>query len=86
MSGAGGFDWQFLVVSLAALWGAWALLRPLLRWRAARKRALPACARCAAGESCGTAEPAKNGGLVTIGAGGATGARRAGGPQRGTSR
>jgi hypothetical protein len=51
VSGSGfQLDWQFAVVTLAALWGAWAILRPLLRWRAARKAA--ACPRCAAGEAC----------------------------------
>jgi len=70
MSGGTGFDWQFVVVSLAALWGGWALLKPLLRFRAAKRaNASPACARCAAGETCGTAEPSPNEGLVTLGAG-----------------
>jgi hypothetical protein len=70
------FDWQFLVVTLAALWGGWALLRPLLRLRAARKEGA-ACAHCAAGNPCEPAEtvdtaarPATaSSGLVSIGSG-----------------
>jgi len=46
-----GVDWQFVIVTLAALWGAWILLRPLLPARRA-KPASGACARCSAGSRC----------------------------------
>jgi FAD:protein FMN transferase len=39
-------DGQFVVVTLAALWGGWILLRPLLRRRGARKN-VGACGHCA---------------------------------------
>jgi len=68
MSAPGGFDWQFLVVTLAAVWGAWALARPLLRLRAA-KRAEKGCAKCAAGNPCASGEPSAEPKLVTLGAG-----------------
>ena len=68
MSAAGGFDWQFLVVTLAAGWGAWALAKPLLRLRAA-KRAEKGCAHCAAGNPCASDEPNAEPKLVTLGAG-----------------
>lgn len=68
MSAAGGLDWQFLVVTLAAGWGAWALARPLLRLRAA-KRAERGCAKCAAGNPCASGETSAEPKLVTLGAG-----------------
>jgi hypothetical protein len=62
----GGLDWQFVIVTLAALWGAWILLRPFLPAR--RKKpasgASGACARCSAGTPC-----ASKTGLVTLGSG-----------------
>lgn len=71
MNGGGtAFDWQFAAVTLAALWGAWALLRPLLRWRAAKRAA--ACPHCAAGDACAAqpaSAPAGSQPLVQIGAG-----------------
>ncbi len=39
-------DWQFYVVTAAALWGAWALLRQLLPSSGSSG---PACGACAAG-------------------------------------
>ncbi len=39
-------DWQFYVVSAAAVWGAWSLLRQLLP---SSGPAGPACGACAAG-------------------------------------
>lgn len=68
MSGA-RFDWQFVIVSLAALWGAWAILRPLLRSRAARRAESAACAHCSAGHACAAPKVAANDSLVTLGAG-----------------
>jgi hypothetical protein len=68
MSAANGFDWQFLVVTLAAGWGVWALARPLLRLRAA-KRAERGCAHCAAGNPCASGDSDPEPKLVTLGAG-----------------
>jgi hypothetical protein len=68
MSSAGfAFDWQFAVVTLAALWGAWAVLRPILRWRATKRAA--ACAHCASGNPCATEKPEAGPKLVRIGEG-----------------
>ena len=39
-----GFDWQFVVVTLAAVWGGWVLLRPL--WRERGKKTGTSCGRC----------------------------------------
>lgn len=44
MIGAAGIDWQFLVVTGAAVWGAWFLLRPLRRVRGAEPRG--GCGHC----------------------------------------
>ncbi len=62
------FDPQFLIVTLAALWGGWILLRPLLAWRS-RKKPTGACGRCSS-STCVT-PPAQNPGarLVTLGSG-----------------
>ena len=62
------FDPQFLIVTLAALWGGWILLRPLLAWRS-RKKATGACGRCSS-SACVT-PPVQDPGarLVTLGAG-----------------
>ena len=70
-------DWQFLVVTAAALWGLWILLRPFLpRRRKEQEEAAgdAACPRCSASGSCAS-KPAKSGGaadsgLVTLGSGG----------------
>lgn len=67
---AGGLDWQFVIVTLAALWGGWILLRPL--W-ASRKGGKPAgaCGNCSS-VACKTgAMPADSpaSGLVAIGSG-----------------
>lgn len=59
------FDPQFLVVTLAALWGGWILLRPLLRWRSEKKTG--ACGRCSS-PGCVEAAP-KSPELVTLGSG-----------------
>jgi hypothetical protein len=40
-----GFDWQFVIVTLAAGWGGWLLLRPLWAGRGAKK-ATGACGHC----------------------------------------
>jgi hypothetical protein len=60
------FDPQFLVVTLAALWGGWILLRPLLRWRSEKKTG--ACGRCSSPGCAADAAP-KGSGLVTLGSG-----------------
>lgn len=75
MSAASGLDWQFVIVTLAAAWGAWILLRPL--W-ASRKSEKPvgACGRCSSA-SCKPAEASEasaafsgsGSGLVAIGSG-----------------
>ncbi len=64
---SGGFDWQFVAVTLAALWGGWLLLRPLWRDRGAKK-ATGACGRCSSSDCTVPPEPgpAK---LVRIGRG-----------------
>ncbi len=68
MSASVGIDPQFLIVTLAALWGGWILLRPLLAWRS-RKKPTGACGRCSS-SACVT-PPAQDPGarLVTLGAG-----------------
>ncbi len=45
-------DAQFVVVTLAAAWGGWILLRPLLRWRSAKKN-VGGCGRCASPDCTG---------------------------------
>ena len=69
MSGAVGFDWQFVVVTLAALGGGWILLRPLWPSRG-DKKAVGACGHCSSA-ACKTKEPAReaSAGLVRIGSG-----------------
>ena len=69
MNGAGGFDWQFVAVTLAALWGGWVLLRPLWRDRGSKKPT-GACGRCSSADC--TKQPDAGGsaaGLVRIGRG-----------------
>jgi hypothetical protein len=72
-----GLDWQFVIVTLAALWGGWILLRPL--W-ASRKSGKPvgACGRCSSASCTGvtperseasTAFSGSGSGLVAIGSG-----------------
>lgn len=62
-------DWQFLIVTLAALWGAWVLLRPFLPSRKKRE-AEGSCARCSAGTPCASNGAAREtSGLVTLGSG-----------------
>jgi hypothetical protein len=60
-------DWQFLVVTAAALWGLWILVRPFLR-----RQEKPGCPNCAASGHC-QSQPARGGGggerLVTLGSG-----------------
>jgi hypothetical protein len=74
MSAASGLDWQFVIVTLAALGGALVLLRPLLPSRKGRP-AEGTCPGCAAGDSCAAkgVSRAAGSGLVTLG----------GGPRRG---
>ena len=43
-------DWQFYVVTLVALWGLWALLRPFLP---RDRKAEPGCPTCASGSAAG---------------------------------
>ena len=67
-----GVDWQFVIVTLAALWGAWILLRPLLPTRKAKTASgeTGACARCSAGTPCASNGGARGtSGLVTLGSG-----------------
>lgn len=62
-------DWQFWVVTLAALLGAWWVLRSLLAVARTPKGQTPTCPGC---NSCGaeSAVPAKGGeGLVQLGGG-----------------
>jgi len=67
--GTAGLDGQFVIVTLAALWGAWILLRPLLPARRG-KPASGACARCSAGTPCASKDGAReSSGLVTLGGG-----------------
>jgi hypothetical protein len=68
------FDWQFLVVTLAALAGALVLLKPLLAARRAKPQS-GACGRCSSAD-CGKESAVPAGGptgLVTLGAGRRTG-------------
>lgn len=61
-------DWQFWVVTLAALWGAVAIVRPILRRR--KEAADAACPHCAAGNACAKKpEPPAGERLVTLGGG-----------------
>lgn len=65
-------DPQFVIVTLAALWGAWILLRPLARaWREKKPGAegTGACGRCSS-PAC-SVPPASDGGpkLVSLGSG-----------------
>lgn len=69
-------DWQFYVVTVAALWGAWRFLSPLLPRRPGAAAA--PCGSCASGAAaCArkpetaalTASPGPNAPLVKIGAG-----------------
>lgn len=67
---AAGLDWQFAAVTLAALWGAWILLRPLLPSRKTGRKT-GACASCSSGcEKTSASEP----GLVSLGGGKGRGA------------
>lgn len=63
-----GLDWQFVIVTLAALWGAWVLLRPFLPSRK-KKQAEGSCARCSAGTPCASNGARGTSGLVTLGSG-----------------
>lgn len=72
------FDWQFLVVTAAALWGVWILLRPFLprRRKEEEEGAAAACPRCTASGSCASRASGRTGnagvggsGLVTLGSG-----------------
>jgi hypothetical protein len=70
VSGAAGIDWQFVVVTLAAVFGGWVLLRPLWQLRGTKKPT-GACGRCS---SPGCTQPPAPGpdtppGLVRIGSG-----------------
>ena len=68
LSGA-GFDWQFVVVTLAAVFGGWVLLRPLWQLRGSKKPT-GACGRCS---SPGCTKPPDSGpeatSLVRLGSG-----------------
>ncbi len=86
------FDGQFAAVTLAALWGGWILLRPLLLLRGKKKGEgrTAACAHCASGAACATgAAGAGQARLVTLGSGprrktppeGVTAIRPAGAPR-----
>ncbi len=67
--GATGFDWQFVVVTLAAAWGGWILLRPLWQLRGSRK-ATGACGHCSSPDCTKQPDPGPGAtGLVRIGAG-----------------
>jgi hypothetical protein len=75
VSGA-GFDWQFMIVTLAALGGCWILLRPL--WvslsvgKAAGKiagKTMGACSRCPSAACKQEPVPEASSGLVRIGSG-----------------
>jgi hypothetical protein len=88
-----GFDGQFVIVTLAAAWGAWVLLRPL--W-ASRKGGKPtgACGNCSS-VACKPVERAEasaafsssgsgsGSGLVAIGSGAPRRAKGAAGPPPG---
>ena len=65
LSGA-GLDWQFVIVTLAAAWGGWVLLRPLWPARGAKKTG--ACGRCSSPDCTKEASP-ETAGLVRIGSG-----------------
>lgn len=64
---SGGLDWQFVIVTLAAAWGGWVLLRPLWPSRSVNK-AVGACGRCSSPDCAKDAGPA-TAGLVSIGSG-----------------
>lgn len=75
MNAAIAFDWQFLVVTAAALWGLWILLRPFLPRRGKEQEAAggAACPRCSSSGSCASSAARSEGsgsGLVTLGSGG----------------
>ena len=68
---AAGFDWQFVVVTLAALCGGLVLLRPLWQFRGSKgaPKATGACGRCSSPDCTRQAEPGAGAGLVRIGRG-----------------
>lgn len=61
-----GWDWQFVAVTLAALWGAWLLLRPLLSRKAGPKTG--ACGSCSS-SGCTKDSAVSGSGLVSLGGG-----------------
>lgn len=63
---AAGWDWQFVAVTLAALWGGWVLLRPLLPWRRAGK-STGTCGSCSSTCTKGSAAAGGSSGLVSLG-------------------
>lgn len=88
-----GFDWQFVIVTLAAAWGAWILLRPL--W-ASRKGRNPtgACGNCSsaackpverpqASAAFSSSGSGSDSGLVAIGSGSPRRAKSAAPPSGG---
>lgn len=85
-----GFDGQFVIVTLAAAWGAWILLRPL--W-ASRKSGKPtgACGNCSSAackpveraEAAAFSSSGSGSGLVAIGSGSPRRAKGAAGPPPG---
>lgn len=67
MNGAAGIDWQFVVVTLAALFGGWVLLRPLWQPRGSKKPT-GACGRCSSPD-CTKPPASGETGLVRLGSG-----------------
>lgn len=68
MSGTAGLDWQFVVVTLAALGGGWILLRPLWPSRG-DKKAVGACGHCSSAACKKEPGPEASSGLVQLGSG-----------------
>lgn len=86
-----GFDGQFVIVTLAAAWGAWVLLRPLWASRTSGKPT-GACGNCSSAAckpvertegSAAFSSSGSGSGLVAIGSGSPRRAKGAAGPPPG---
>lgn len=66
-----GFDWQFVIVTLAALCGGLVLLRPLWQLRGSKNSPKPtdACGRCSSPGCTVRADRGPETGLVRLGSG-----------------
>lgn len=79
-----GFDWQFVIVTLAAAWGAWVLLRPFWASRKAQKPT-GACGRCSSAACKPVARPEDSAAAFSSGSGSGLVAIGSGSPRRAKS-